>query len=517
MSTSLADILRRRRRTAMDERLPDGRSVDDLLRAGRERSLLIPNNKDAALAQEPQILTPQNQQAITRPRTTGPTPTYDTPESDLTRPRAVTFDPQTGRPNESFYRDKGDTAGLVGAYQNWEPRRGKRGFKNSLKAALMMGAEGARANPNDPVTGALAGLAIGAGAGTAVPNFTNRLRRQQKLGQFGGELKSQLDLQKQQAAIDQSQMVEVELDNGQRVMVLKKSAGPLQSRQQEISLRGDTLEARKKRWDSLGKHEGARDAQAFYNSGAADNSTELLIEVAKRMGFPEGTVLPPRGLGNQIKTDGAGNYVIVSPRSGAVMPTTTPSGKPAVSFQKTQEGNRDTRQRRALDAAAARVQAQQAGATQRAGMRSTGPTRLDSTTRNNIAKGVGAVAALKDELTQLDAQIKALDDATKGRKLTPEEQTKIASLGRQRQEKVSQARAVAAQLDTLDPDNETGVGEGGYPYRKPREGAQQTQSSGGRYAGKRISRANVAEFGRRHGMTPEQAEEYLRNEKAVIY
>lgn len=502
MSTSIADILRRRRREPFDERLPDGSDVQDLLNQ---------------VNTNPQVLTLQNQQAITRPRTVGSTPTYNTPESDLTRPRAVSFDPQTGRPNESYYRERGDTAGLVNAYQNWEPRGGKRGFKNSLKAALMMGAEGARANPNDPVTGALAGLAIGAGAGTAVPNFTNRLRRQQKLGQFGGELKSQLDLQKQQAAIDQSQMVEVELDNGQRVMVPKKSAGPLQSRQQEIGLRGDTLTARKSRWNQLGEHEAARDAQALYNSGAADDSAELRAEIARRLRLPAGTALPPRGLGNQIKLDDAGNYIIISPRSGEVTATNQPSYEP------TREKGRDRRATQAQQAAMARVQVQQAGATQRAGMRGTGPTRLDSTTRNNIAKGVGAVAAIKDELTQLDAQIKALDDATKGRKLTPEEQTKIASLGRQRQEKVSQARAVAAQLDTLDPDNETGVGEGGYPYRKPRQQVASDLNNPiapnptGKYAGRRISAAKLPEFARRHGMTVDEARKYLTAEQAIIY
>lgn len=581
MSTSIADILRRRRREPLDERLPDGIDAQNLL-----------NQANA----NPQVPTPQSQQTITRPRQVAPPaspewertyegarksastpippeladiaigedyskdrpglyrinqqggsvsiqpldtqreaggiterlrsqgrpfpasdfPTQEIPaplsvtaEPELRRERAVTFDPQTGRPNEDYYRERGDTAGLYEATRNWEPHGGKRGFKNSLKAALMMGAEGARANPNDPVTGALAGLALGGAAGTAVPNLTNRLRRQQKLSQLGGELKQNLELKKQQAAIDQSQMVEVELDNGQRVMVPAKSAATLQSRQQEIGLRGDTLQARKKRWNQLGEHEAARDAQALYNSGAADDSAELRAEIARRLRLPAGTVLPPRGLGNQIKLDESGNYVIISPRSGEVTQTNQKSYEPV------REAGRDRRATQAQQAAMARVQAQQAGANQRAGMRGSGPTRLDSATRNNIAKGVGAVETVKGELTQIDAQIKALDDATKGRALTPEEQSRITSLGRQRQEKVNEARAIAAHLDTLDPDNETGVGEGGYPYRKPREGAQRTQ--GGKYAGRRISQANVAEYGKRHGMTTEQARDYLASEGAIIY
>lgn len=643
MSTSIADILRRRRREPLDERLPDGRSVDDLLRVTEKRNVISGAGGQGEPLSQSQVLTPQNQQAITRPRqtfntslspedeikfeqwkakyapndsgedydlrgaykagltpdsktghwedtfkkpnhptfsnlsqyavgsnaakaghwegdrfvpptsrhpplgpqpprpsnipvnahwdatgigpdggewiapadltrsrATGSIPTYNVPESETTRPRAVSFDPQTGRPNEDYYRERGDTAGLYEATRNWEPHGGKRGFKNSLKAALLMGAEGARANPNDPVTGALAGLAIGGAAGTAVPNLTNRLRRQQQLGQLGGELKRDLDLKKQQAAIDQSQMVEVELDNGQHVMVPARTAAALQSRQQEIGLRGDTLEARKGRWDKLGEHEAARDAQALYNSGAADDSAELRAEIARRLRLPTGTVLPPRGLGNQIKLDESGNYVIVNPRSGQVTQTNQQSYEP------TREKGRDRRATQAQQAAMSRVQAQQAGANQRAGMRGTGPARLDSTTRNNIAKGVGAVEAVKGELTQIDAQIKALDDATKGRALTPEEQSRITSLGRQRQEKVNQAKAITAQLDALDPNNETGVGEGGYPYRKPRQQAAPSDLDRpiyGKPSGRTIEGA-INAFKRKVGRAP-TAEEIAKMKAAL--
>jgi hypothetical protein len=462
--TPFDEILRRRRRERQpwDERLPGGESVPELLQRVQDPL----NSRPDPSVPAPPSLEPRPDPALVRPRQVQPEIT--------SRPRAVTFDPRTGRPNEDFYRERGDSAGLYNAYQNWNPHGGKRGFKNSLKAALMMGAEGARTNPDDPVTGALAGLAIGAGGATAMPNFTNRLRRQQKLGQFGGELKDQLDLQKQQAAIDQSQMVEVELENGQKVLVPAKSAATLQSRQQEIGLRGDTLEARKRRWGQLGEHEAARDAQALYNSGAADDSAELRAEIAKRLRLPADTVLPPRGLGNQIKLDDAGNYVVISPRSGAVTPTRTPDGKPAVSFQKTQEENRDTRQRRALAATDARTRYIQEQTNKRVGMRGAGQARVDPATRREVARGVGALEAVKGELSQLDARIKQLDDASKGRERTADELAQIASLGRQRQEVVNRANSIAAQLNDLDPNNETGVGTGGYPYRKPR--AQQAPS-----------------------------------------
>lgn len=494
MSTSLTDLLRRRRvRQPMDERLPDGRSVDELIfnkrgggydiYGGLNRRLdesatdakrrldmqaamvgqgdpttegaatfAPPGEQDTALDYAPRL----SDRLRSRPRTTQPTSV-----TAETRPRAVTFDPATGKPNEDFYRQRNDPAGLYNAYQNWQPHGGKRGFKNSLKGALMMAGQAVQSNPDDPVTAAIAGFATGLGGATAAPNFTNRLRRQQRLGQYGSELKNQLELKKQQAAIDQSQMVEVELDNGQKVLVPAKSAATLASHQQEIGMRGDTLEARKKRWDALGEHEGARDAQALYNSGAADDSAELRAEIAKRLRLPAGTVLPPRGLGNQVKLDESGNYIVISPRSGQVTATNQKSYEP------TREKGRDRRATAAQQAASARTQYIQEQTNKRAGMRG-GAARVDPATKREIAKGVGVVEQLKGELSALDEQIQRLDAAAKGRAQTPEEVQRLTSLGRQRAEKVNQAKAAAAQLDALDPENETGVGEGGYPYRKPR-------------------------------------------------
>lgn len=452
------------------------------------------------------VLTPTNREAITRPRTVSAP--ESTASETASRPRAVTFNPETGRPNEDYYRERNDPAGLYSAYQNWTPHGGKRGFKNALKAGALAAAQIAQ-NTNDPAA-ILTAFGVGAGGGAVNPNFKNNLVRRFKLQQVGGELGDQLKLQREQANIDAAQMVPVTLENGQTVMVPAKAAGTLQSRQQEVGLRGDTLEARKKRWGQLGEHEAARDAQALYNSGAADDSAELRAEIARRLRLPSGTVLPPRGLGNQIKVDDLGNYIVISPRSGAV----TETGRGA--FSKTQEQGRDTRQRRAIDAAKERVQIQQQGAMQRAGMRGAG-VRVDAATKREISRGVGSLEAVKNELSEIDARIKQIDDSTKGRQQTPEEVQRLTVLGRQRQQKVNEARSVAAQLDNLDPNSETGVGEGGYPYRKPREGQADQPAQGGKYAGRRISKANVAEYGRRHGMTPEKAEEFLRKEGASIY
>lgn len=497
MSTSLTDILRRRRmRQPMDERTPSGESVYDLINR--------------------QILTPSSQQ--TRPRTTTDAPTYNVPESEATRQRAVSFDPATGRPSEDFYRDRGDTAGLYNAYQNWQPRGGRRGFKNSLKGALMMAGQAVQSNPDDPVTAALAGFATGLGGATAVPNFTNRLRRQQRLGQYGSELKNQLGLQKEQATIDAATMVPVTLDNGQQVLVPAKQAATLASHQQEIGLRGDTLEARKKRWDALGEHEGARDAQALYNSGAADDSAELRAEIARRLRLPAGTVLPPRGLGNQIKLDENGNYVVISPRK------TGPTGQR--SFEPTRQRYTDERQQRALDAAMERAKYNQEQTNKRAGMNKTGGVKLGEGTKRDIAKGYGELDEFQTGLSEIDDQIKQANALPSNWTSDDGKDTKnalLTRLGRRRNEAVAGIRKRMAELNQLDPENEWGAGEGGYPYRKPRQQAASdldhpiAPNPTGKYAGRRIAKDKVPEFARRHSMTVEQATQYLTNEKAIIY
>lgn len=550
-------------RQPMDERFPDGSSVQDLLRSSLERSPSVIQRTQPTPAAP--VLTGQNQQAIVRPRRVtpsqpvSPAPTeanrlggyvppgahweqWDKPNEygdtgeyisgtpnrptdnatggtayasspDAQRQRAVTFNPQTGRPNEDYYRQRNDPMGLYNAYENWQPHGGKRGFKNSLKAGALTAARAAQMTDNPAAI--LTAFGVGAAGGAVNPDFKNKLVQGFKTEQLGSELTNRLKLQREQANINMAQLVPVTLDNGEQVLVPARTAAGLQSRQQEIGLRGDTLEARKKRWDALGEHEGARDAQALYNSGAADDSAELRAEIARRLRLPAGTVLPPRGLGNQIKIDDTGNYVVVNPRSGAV--TDTGRG----SFAATQEKGRNTRQQRAITAANQRVQIQQAGADRRAG---SGGVKVDATTKRDIAKGYGEYSDFTDNLSAIDKKIQDAN-ALPANWINPvnNKETKneyLTRLGRQRARAVSEIKKRMAELNQLDPESEWGAGEGGYPYRKPREGVQQGQQSAqptGQYAGRRISQANVAEYGRRHNMSAADAAAYLKNEGAIIY
>lgn len=318
------------------------------------------------LSQEPngQMLTPVNQAAITRPRVyadTQPIPErrqlpstvdnpppqggYVEPGNPDVRQRAVSFDQQTGRPNEDFYRNNPDpveaASGVYNAYQNWQPHGAKRGFKNSLKAGAMYAADAVRAHPEDPVAAAAAGFATGVAGGTAAPNFKNRLTREWKLKQSGQDLQNQLGLAKEKATIDAAGFVPMVV-NGQIVQVPRKSAGTValgQGRLGETRRRNDAYIGH---LNDLPKEKQAEGARKLYQSGIADGNDELKAELAKRMGLTE--ELPDSDKGT-VQVDAAGNLKVVHTRAGTATDVTDDSGAPVGSFQRTQEKGRDARAR----------------------------------------------------------------------------------------------------------------------------------------------------------------------------
>lgn len=170
-----------------------------------------------------QLLTPHNREAIIRPREVAPQMPGDVvADPNASRQRAVSFDPQTGKPNEDFYRGKDDIEGLYSAEQNWQPHGAKRGFKNSLKTGAMYAAEAVRNNPDHPVEAALSGFGVGALGGTAAPNFKNRLTRQWNVNRIAPELQNKIALDTEKAkqdalrlkpAIQQASQDEREINN----------------------------------------------------------------------------------------------------------------------------------------------------------------------------------------------------------------------------------------------------------------------------------------------------------------
>jgi len=208
----------------------------------------------------------------------------------------------------------------------------------------------------------------------------------------------------------------------------------------------------------MGKHEAARDAQALYNSGAADDDDDLRDEIVRRMGLPAGTHLPPHTQG-QIKTDENGNFILVNPRSGAITTPAVPTEgtpKPVGSFAKTQLGAANTRAANA-----------QAGANYRAGLRGTGRGPApDRATARKAAELVGRIETARKAMEQADIALGA------NPKDTAAKQTRANAQ--------QAGEGWAAQLNALDAGYEAGAGEKGFPYYKQRGGGASAAPQGGR-------------------------------------
>lgn len=389
----------------------------------------------------------QLEQEQQRPRTVAPLPSEIVADPNATRQRAVTFDQQTGKPNEDFYRERNDLAGLYDATQNWKPRGAKRGFKNSLKAGAMMAAEAVRNNPRDPVTAAITGFGIGTAGATAAPNFKNRLGRQWQLNQVGGELERDLELKKTQAQIDMGQMTPVTLDNGSEVMVPARSAGALQSQQQRIKQSGDVLTERKRsndqrktRWDAMEKRDRMRNIIALYNSGGL-NDPDLLEYAADQLALPG--PLREKFIAGRMRDafDQDGNLIQVNRQTNEVTPVLTPEGKPQGSIQGTLEQGRNRR-----------AAASQAGQNQRAAARATGAAakpKVDATAQRRAAQLTGVIESARKKLEAYDARTLAGERNETARKRIADE-----------------AAAAITELNNLGAGYEAGMGQGGYPYHK---------------------------------------------------
>ena len=332
-------------------------------------------------------------------------------------------------------------------------------------------------------------------------------KRQRELAKAEGQLAQDVAVEKQRIASEQGQMVPVTLANGQIVMVPAKTAGNTSSQQQGFSLRREQLENHKKRWEGMAVHEAAQDAQRLYNSGAADDDDDLKAEVARRMGLPVSTRLPNHDKG-QIQVDDQGNFVIISPKTGVTtsatqQPSPEVPPQPVGSMQGTAEKGRQRRFEQGETGKDRRVGVQQAGADRRASMRGTTGTTTDRASQRRAAELTGKIEQARQAMALADERLKR--------------EPNNATAKREREQARAAGEAWAVELNNLNAGYEAGPGTGGYPYYKKVDGQQQPAKSGGQYAGKRISKANVAEYGRRHQMTADEAAEFLRKEGATIY
>lgn len=266
---------------------------------------------------------------------------------NATRQRAVSFDPRTGKPTDEFYQNKPDrlegAQGLYDAYQKWEPRGGKRGFKQALKTGAMYAAEAIRNNPDHPAEAAIAGFGTGAIGGTAQPNFKNRLTRQWKLGQAGADLQSQLKIAQEKAKLEASEFVPMVID-GQVVQVPKKSAGTVALGNQRNTLTKDRDKARVDRLNRMSGEKRQSEIAKLLRSGDL-NSPELLAYATDVLGLPE-NLKEHIAAGDIIQaTDDDGTIQLVNKKTGAKVDTGIKS------YETTKEAGRDERARASRAAA----------------------------------------------------------------------------------------------------------------------------------------------------------------------
>ena len=412
----------RRKRYPMDERLPDGRSVDELLRAAQQSGdVNAPRVSFGSAA----LSAPQNQQAITRPRTfrdvlqqrlQQPTPQNPVPEaatqSDAlpqAQPNVPFPDANAVRPRRAEPRDyiADDEAYL----RSLEKNEGS--FWKRLAAAGIRGAQAATHQDISPIL----------------------TSREQEIADVTNRLGRGLTVAQKRAQIEQGEMVPVTLEDGSVVMAPRRSAGTLQSNQQRIHQQAKTSEDRVRHWNSMEKRDRTRSIISLYNSGAL-NDPALLEYAADELGLP-GTMREKFIAGRMrgaIADDGT--LLNVNAQTGTAAPVLNQQGQPQKSIQGTLEQGRN---RRAAEA--------QAGQNQRAAMRGTSGTRGTSVDKAALRRAAKLVADIDDARGQMEDADKKGDAGAKARA--------------QRKGEIA-----ASELNALGAGYEAGRGEGGYPYYK---------------------------------------------------
>lgn len=400
-----------------------------------------------------QILTERNREAITRPRTV--TPSF----RDAFNRKPV--------PEQEGFGSSGEPFGSA------RPRRTQPRDLVADDAQYLRDLEGQPRNWKDKTVDVIDAISV---AGFGNKPRTTMTKREREMARTQGRVARDMALEKH----EQSDLVPVTLQSGEVVTVPKKSAAALASRQQEIGLRGDTLEARKKRWGDLSSNERRKQIVAEYKAGLLNNDPRALEQAARELNIP-GTLLPAFIQGQMRDAiDDDGNLIEMNRQTGATV----------VGPRSYETVKEEGRERRAGAGIASREKIARMPARQGAGGRGGG---VDKTAQRRAAALIGQIERARREMEYADAKgdAKAKQSAQ--------------SIGEQ----------AAAELNALGAGYEAGRGEGGYPYFKRKEGGQ--SQGAGQYQGRRISQTKVPEFAKRHGMTPEQAIQFLTENGAVVY
>lgn len=302
----------------------------------------------------PQVLTPQNQQAITRPRTVSQLPPQATAsirdmmarqaQQPIGQPNTAINDaPQPMRqmqqtmnlPDETPFGSSGEP------FRTDRPRRVEQrdtvadddaylrdvesGVKHGgWKAKVLQGLENLNQQFNDKPRG--------------------RTLREMQIAQGQGMLGRDMAVEKSRTASELSSLTPVQLEDGSTVMVPRRGAGKLASDQQRIGQMDAATKVRIDGLKSLDKRRRVQSAIQIYNSGGANNpatlsalSQALELPADLQAKFNAGEVVP--------QVDANGGVQLINKRDGSVVDTGV------TSYETTKESGRNTRRdKNAVDA-----------------------------------------------------------------------------------------------------------------------------------------------------------------------
>lgn len=294
-----------------------------------------------------QVLTPQNQQAITRPRRAMPVP--EEASAPIAQP---SFKTRFAQPQQEGFGSSDEPFGST---------RERRTQPRDVLADDSQYVRDLRNQPRGKRDIAM-GVIDAVNAGFGNKPRTTLTKRERELQRAEGNLGMDVEMQKQAL----TQMTPVTLEDGTVVNVPARGAGTLQSQQQRIRQQNAESERRKEmdknrvaHWGNMDTNSRKRLIAGLYGSGAL-NSPDLLEYAADELGVP-GT-LREKFISGQMRDaiDENGNLIQVNRQTQEVVPVTR-DGQPVGAFAGTQEAGRNRR------AAAAQV-----GATARAGTRGSG-------------------------------------------------------------------------------------------------------------------------------------------------
>lgn len=498
------EILRRfqRPRRVMDERLPDGRTVNEAVIETSRRSSRISDPRDPSTFEiqpgygkpkweqwdkpidghtgeyissplnrppvapntasnvqaNPQMMTPRNQAAITRPRSVfappQPQPVQDQPQSY--NPMAVlapaqqpTFD---GKPILAEQLN-GELFG------SRERRTQPRDFVADDEQFLR-DLENKPRGWKDTTVDVLRALNSVWGSN---PKAMTPTKREREIAQTQQRLKQGL-------TIDKADAVQARVDQGQ----------------QRIDLTAEQNEARRENWKSMDSDRRKKTIVAQYKAGML-NDPKSLEQAARELNIPG--ELQPAFIRGEMRDafDVDGNLIEMNRRTGAVI--TGPK-----SYETVKEAGRERRAEASQAGATERTRMTQAGATQRAAARGTRGQATDRASARKAAELVGKIERARKAMEQAEDALTRDPNNTEAKQtLTNAQQA---------------GEGWAAELNSLNAGYEAGAGEqskGGYryPYYKQKGTSQPTSQSA--YAGRTMSQSNLQRYAKDKGLSIDQA------------